>query len=339
MSLLQNMEDHPLYVIYQRREVLRWLMFDNERSNPRIVQVIKECLEVADWELQLTAMIASAHFDAHDLLSMIRKVSFRISAEDNRVRPFYDYAHLIKKVVIKYLEKRIPLKEGDVGSLKDIDTYVLHCILFKKINKASNLSLFINSLRVPNGVKPINNLLPSGVVLKNGKYYLRDTGVELSYVPPYNHWTGEEDHVSNPIKFAKISRGFYISRYPLSENGDLSSKSAFLSVSYSEAQDLLKYLKDKVTSSLVMPSIMACEMASRGQTGRVFPWGNKLSESSFQFSPSGLVFPFGDLEYWTSSSFDNDSQFTYGSWNQKTCSGRISANKADKKFMRVALLG
>ena len=98
-------------------------------------------------------------------------------------------------------------------------------------------------------------------------------------------------------------------------------------ISWEDAKNYCRWLREKTGAYYALPSINEWEMAARGQDGRVYPWGDEAPNSqvccfndgymepqstatvnyfSENISPSGCVGMVGNVMEWTLDSFDDE---------------------------------
>lgn len=325
---------------YIERDAIRWLMQDYKKANASMINVIETGIDSADWEMQIVCMIACAHFGLNQFQHKIQHTKLRFNSTHLYDRDANQWALEIQQAIVNYLgHDDLPNIKGR-ASYNDREKYILHCILREKIDKVTDLFMFTNGLRIPNGIKPIVPHRPAGIRLIDGKFYLHDSNIEFVYVPSFKHWLGSEKVADNPIQHTFIKTGFFITKFPLSikTNGN-PTKDNYVYLNYQDTKGLVNALSKKYNTKLIIPSVNTSEMASRGQTGRKFPWGNKLEEKAYNVSPWLMEEALGSVEWWTSSKYDENNNYTYGSWKQKNCAGRVIAPHLFKRAVRVAISG
>ena len=326
--------------LYLERDSIRWLMYDNKKANRAMVQVFEKGMSVNDWEMQLNCMLACAHFGLKKLLPVVRNTKFFFKSRNEVNAEIYPLIQQVQKVIIDYLSSTLKPLRLQAAPFINREVYILHCILRKKIDRATDLSLFLNSMMIPNGIRPVEPHMPASIRLINHKYYLKDSKIEFVHVPPFAHWIGSSSVPENPTEHTKIKSGFFISKFPLAlQPLKVPSKKDYLYLDYQEMRDLVAFLSKKYDTKLIVPSVHTSEMASRGQTGRLYPWGNQIEDQSYNVSPWSMEEAFGSVEWWTSSKFDEENSYTYGSWKQKNCAGRVTAPHMLKRAVRVAISG
>ena len=186
------------------------------------------------------------------------------------------------------------------GSAPDTRTamhaHLLRCLAGVPVSHHEKALLFITSMTtpLPDDV-PVPASLPAGITPSAQGYVLEAHGLELCWVPPGDHWLGDDlprMQVANPIRKVR-SAGFFIARAVSATPGLCDFDTA---VKYCTGIGAATGL------TVRLPTADEWEMAARGPDGRRFPWGNNArAEERFGASPWGLTGAVGGAAQWTSS--------------------------------------
>jgi hypothetical protein len=172
--------------------------------------------------------------------------------------------------------------------------------------------------------------LPTGIVQSADGYLLEAAALPLCWVPPIDHWLGEELPrlpLPNPIRRVR-SGGFFITREPLASGA----------CDYDTALEHCRTLAARTGFEVRLPGADEWEMAARGPDGRRFPWGNNArSEQRFGESPWGVCDTVGRYSQWTAAS--QDGQVLVCGGEQWVCAMRAPAARDSRHALRIVIAG
>ncbi len=314
-------------------------MKDYPSPTANILKVLEFAFEDEDWEVRLSAMLATCRYQLTDFKTLVKKCDLPSSTSSGLSKPLIRSLGTIKKVVLSYLEnQRIPDNPGkDLSSKKAFASYCLRIILDQNVSIANDYFLLIKSLIQPVAPKLPLEKIPTCIHTDMGDLMLKGTNIEMLFIPNYSHWIGSDTEEGNPIKLVKPKKGFFISRDPIRpRDGDRYSND-FLLKSFDGALRHLEALRGLIDYDVKMPNNLAIEMAIRGHNGRLYPWGNSLNHNEILMSPWGINQPLGTLEYWSSSTFDDELAYTFGGPDHRYCSQRTLKNRKEKCTMRILI--
>lgn len=322
-----------------KRETLRWFVKEYKVPTPNIKSILYQSIRDKDWEVRITAMIISCRYNLTEFYNELYNLDLPKSTSSGLTKFLLKAVSSIKKAILGYLKVlKIPNDPGEnLGEFHAFQAYVIRIIHEKEVSTVNDVFLLLKSLLKPISPKPLGQALPSCLTNNRGRLLLKGTNIEVEFIPPYSHWVGSSSETENPIRLVKAKKGFYMSKEPIRENYKDDIGTNFLEVSYAEAQSFVEYLSGKLNHKISIPNNLAIEMAIRGHNGRLYPWGNSLTEFEDFISPWGIYYPLGKLEYWSSTSHSNNRQYTFGSKNHQFCSQRISKTNSEIAAFRIAI--
>ena len=284
-------------------QILRWLAHDRRESNEHIEDVLRSAFEDADWEVRLTALVVAARLRAENLLDQALKLRLPEDTADGVNVDERRMLRTLQLCAIELLQGRAvpPALSAPPTTRALMHDHLLRCLAGEPVAHHEKAFLYLTSLATPlpdEVAAPV--VLPPGVRAADDGYVLEADGTALRWVPPVEHWLGEElprMQVANPIRRVR-SAGFFIAR-AVSTTPELWN--------YDTAVGYCKRLSAVTELKIRLSTADEWEMAARGPDGRRFPWGNNArSEARFGASPWGLVGAVGRAAQWTSSTRDSD---------------------------------
>jgi hypothetical protein len=208
--------------------------------------------------------------------------------------------------------------------------HLLRCLAGEPVRYQEKAFLYLHSLITPlpdEVMAPAS--LPPGIVQSADGYLLEGPALPLCWVPPVEHWLGEELPrlaLPNPIRSVR-SGGFFIMREPLASGP----------CDYATALEQCRALAARSGLEIRLPNADEWEMAARGPDGRRFPWGNNArSELQFGVSPWGLADAVGRVGQWTSSE-QGGEVVVCGGRNQWVCAMRAPAARDSRHAVRAII--
>jgi hypothetical protein len=321
-----------------RKQTLRWLMRDCKESNESIDQTLRSALSDPDPEVRITAVIAAAKLNAKNVGHALRAAVIPTSTSEGSDPRDRFFCERLRQTALRYLAtesaaandtsnagKREQFRKAVCGELevRDDPTLLMHALI-------TPLEPAEPPVRLPEGVEP-----------RDGRYFLKRSGLELRWVAPIPHWLGEDATGSpapqNPIHRITPNNGFFTAEMPLTTAmvfwssepdtgppaaGGQNDASPFL-CTYEVATHLCEVFSDLEGASLHLPSTDQWEMATRGPDGRRYPWGNCLCRNA-QLSAStwGVRKATENVFEWTSDVGSAGSRIVCGGQPTAPCATR-----------------
>lgn len=308
---------------YNKLQILRWFAQDRRESNADIEAVLRTALEDPDWEVRLTALVVAARLRASKLLDEVARTPLSEDTADGVNLDERRMLRTIQLYAIELLQGAAvpPQSEAPPKTRELMHDHLLRCLAGEPVAHHEKTFLFLTSLLSPlpdEVAAPI--VFPPGIRTADDGYKLEAYGIALCWVPPVEHWLGEElprMQVANPIRKV-LSTGFFIAR-EASATPELQD--------YIAAMEYCKRLSAVTDLKIRLPTSDEWEMAARGPDGRRFPWGNNArAEDRFGASPWGLVGAVGRAAQWTSSTRDSE-MLVCGGEQQWVCAMREPASR------------
>jgi hypothetical protein len=327
-----------------RKQVLRWLMRDWQRSNLSIDQVLRAALKDSDPEVRITAVLAAARLNARNLIPAIREADIPTSSRhgaDERDRLFYER---LRQTAVGYLSMGDPAH--DVAKQQRLQ---FQRAVSGQLEVRDDPTLLLYSLTTPVELGDKPACLPAAVEERDDGYYLRRSGFALRWIAPISHWVGEDSArapLPNPIRRVIPRSGFFIAETPIdfglatwiSEG----KPSHFLArpaetepfpLSYVEAARRCDRLGQLEGIPLKLPTADQWEMAARGPDGRRYPWGNSLTEAGpRQPSPWRVKNMVGKASEWTGDQTAQGSRIVCGGRKSLVCARREAVSGNDSEI-------
>jgi hypothetical protein len=338
----------PLPLPEPRKQVLRWLIRDRQRSNASVDQVLRAALKDSDPEVVITGVLAAARLNAGNLIAAIREADIPVSSRhgaDERDRLFYER---LRQTTIGYLSMGDRLHEGADQRRMQFERAVSGQL---EVRDDPTLLLYSLTTPVELGEKPA--FLPAAVEEQGDGYSLRRSGLALRWVAPIPHWLGGDSArapLGNPIRRIIPRTGFFIAESPIdfrlwtwiSERGPSHSPAQpaeaepFL-FSYAEAARLCDRLGQLEGVPLKVPTADQWEMAARGPDGRRYPWGNSLTEAGPRgASPWSVKNMVGQASEWTGDQTAQGGRIVCGGRKSLVCARREAVSE-DHSEIRCAM--
>lgn len=295
-----------------RRETVRWVMHDYKEANQNIINLLTKGLQDADWEVRLSSTIACARYRLKALLPLIKKVQIPTTGRSGLNIKERGIIGDIKKATIAILKgASIPASlQRAAKSDQDRRDYLLRLVAGEKVKHYNDMLLLVIALIDPLYPAVLPEVLPTYITQKEGKLYLKQTGIQVSWIPSFSHWIGSADIPYHPIQLTKLEKGGFISTYPIKTaqfdqlnikwGKQNKQKSVFCPLI--RAKHFCEELSEKEGVPVILPNSMIWEMAARGHNGRIYPWGlshdNNIPDLP---SPWGLRETVGFGAEWTKS--------------------------------------
>lgn len=312
-------------------QILRWLAHDRAQSNPHIDAVLRTAFQDADWEVRVTAMVVAARLRARDLL---REVSAVRLPEDTADGVNRDERRMLRSFQLAAIEllQGVPVPpplRAPPTTRALMHDHLLRCLAGDAVAYHEKAFLHLTSLvtPLPDEVPGPPVFLP-GIRAGDDGYVLEAHRIALCWVPPVEHWLGDElprMQVANPIRNVR-SAGFFVAR-------DMSALPQLCN--YDAAVDYCSRLSAATDLKIRLPTADEWEMAARGPDGRRFPWGNNArSEERFGASPWGMRDAVGRAAQWVSSPSE---VLACGGEKQWVCAMREPASRDSLRAVRVVV--
>ena len=340
-ALGQWKEEHPdqsaIFLLagnsYNKLQVLRWLAHDRRQSNEHIEAVLRTALEDPDWEVRVTALMVAARLRASSLMDDVARARL---PEDTADGVNVDERRMLRTIQLCAIEllqgaEVPPLVDSAPDSKAAMRAHLLRCLAGEPVSHHEKAFVFIASMTMPLPDElPAPTSLPAGIVRSDQGYALEAHGLELCWVPPIDHWLGDElprMRVANPIRRVR-SAGFFIAR-AVSATPELRD--------YEAAVEYCEWLRVVTALEIRLPTADEWEMAARGPDGRRFPWGNNArAEARFGASPWGVVGAVGRAAQWTSPTEDSEV-LVCGGEQQWVCAMREPASRDSLRAVRLVV--
>ena len=318
---------------HNKLQVLRWLAHDRAQSNPSIDAVLRTAFQDADWEVRVTALVVAARLRARELLREVAGARLPQNTADGINA---DERRMLRTIQLCAVEL---LQDGEVPPPADsapdtkaaMHAHLLRCLAGEPVSHHDKAFLFLTSMTTPlSDDVPVPASLPAGIVGSAQGYVLEARRLELCWVPPGDHWLGDDlprMQVVNPIRTVR-SAGFFIAR-------EVSATPE--RCDFDTAVDYCTRLGAVTGLTIRLPTADEWEMAARGPDGRRFPWGNNArSESCFGASPWGVTGAVGRAAQWTSSTRDSEV-LVCGGEKQWVCAMRVPARRDSLQAVRLVV--
>ncbi len=318
---------------HNKLQILRWLAHDRRASNEHIDDVLRTAFDDADWEVRLTALVVAARLRADSLVEEAVKLRLPEETADGVNVDERRMLRTIQLCAIELLRGTgIPPQPGSPPDTKAaMRDHLLRCLAGEPVRYHEKAFLYVHSLITPlpdEVMAPAS--LPTGIVRAADGYLLEAAALPLCWVPPIDHWLGEELPrlpLPNPIRRVR-SGGFFITREPLASGA----------CDYDTALEHCRTLAARTGFEVRLPGADEWEMAARGPDGRRFPWGNNArSEQRFGESPWGLRDTVGRHSQWTAAS--QGGQVLACGGEQWVCAMRAPAARDSRHALRIVIAG
>lgn len=286
---------------HARRQIVRWLIRDRAEANPHIVQVLRTALADDDWEVRMSAVLASARLGARELWMDVKRAALPDGGREGLGAWDRDVLRAARDAALARIEgAAVPSSDAARGEDRSaLRAHVARCVAGEAPARLDGIHLLLQSLAspvpppepAPSAVPP--SLIPTAV---EGRYRMADTGIELAWVPPLPHWLGDDPAQApgaRPPRAVTHPTGFWIAVHPLRDGADPAR------LTLDGARERLAELS---ASGLPfgLPAPDEWEMAVRGPDARRFPWGNGVEDGMLERpSPWGLESAAGAVAQWT----------------------------------------
>ncbi len=324
-----------------RLQILRWMARDRAQSNPHIDAVLRTALRDSDWEVRVTAIVVAARLRASELLRDVAAVRLPEDTTEGVNRDERRMLRSFQLGAIDLLQGRAvpPISDASLATKEAMYEHVLRCLAGEPVAHHSKALLYVTSLvtPLPDEITPPERL-PAGISEVEDGYVLDGYDVALRWVPPIEHWLGEElprMPVANPIRRFS-GEGFFIARDLFISAGQRSSIGPLL-CSYRDALEQCRQLRAATGLPVRLPTAEEWEMAARGPDARRFPWGsNARSKARFAASPWGIVDAVGRFGQWTATTHGDDV-LVCGGEKQWVCAMSAPASRQSLQAVRFVI--
>jgi sulfatase-modifying factor enzyme 1 len=313
-------------------QILRWLAHDRRESNEHIEAVLRTALEDPDWEVRVTAIVIASRLRATSLADDVARTRL---PDDTADGINVDERRMLRTIQLYAVERLLgadvpPAADSPPNTKESMRAHLLRCLAGEPVSHQEKAFSFITSMTTPlPDAWPVPVPLPAGIVGTDRGYRLESSGIDLCWVPPIDHWLGDElprMQISNPIRNAR-SAGFFIAREPLDSRP----------CSYDAAVEHCRILAARTGLHVRLPTADEWEMAARGIDGRRFPWGsNARSTERFGASPWGIIDAVGRVGEWTATTQGADA-VVCGGEAQWVCAMRAAAARDSAHAVRFVI--
>jgi hypothetical protein len=346
-----------------RKQILRWIMHDCTASDENIDQTLRSALLDRDPEVRVTAVIAAARLGAKNVGHALRTAVIPTSTSegaDPRDRFFYER---LRQTALRYLALEPPGQDepNNPGKPEAVKQESGKQEQFRKavhgeLEVRDDPTLLLHALTTPLQLGKPPLVLPEGIELRGGRYFLKRSGLALRWVAPIPHWLGADANPSssirNPIRQLQPQNGFFITELPVTSamvfwsseptepppDTDGKEASAFL-CAYEFAAHLCEVFSELEETALHLPSADQWEMAMRGPDGRLYPWGNCLrAHGHVLASPWGVKKGPVNICEWTSDADAAGMRINCGGKLTTPCAARFTVSAADASAQGVIRL-
>ena len=247
---------------HNKLQILRWLARDRRASNEHIDDVLRTAFEDGDWEVRLTALVVAARLRADGLVDEAVKLRLPEDTADGVNVDERRMLRTIQLCAIELLRGALvpPMAESAPATKEAMHDHLLRCLAGEPVRFQEKAFLYIHSLVTPlpdEVTAPAS--LPPGIVKSADGYLLAGPALPLCWVPPVEHWLGEELPrlpLPNPIRRVR-GDGFFVMREPLASGP----------CDYASALEQCRALAARTGLEVRLPSADEWEMAARGPTG------------------------------------------------------------------------
>lgn len=313
-------------------QILRWLAHDRRESNHNVEAVLRTALEDLDWEVRVTAIVIAARLRTAGLADGVAAARL---PDDTADGVNVDERRMLRTIQLYAVEllrgaEVPPPTEAAPDTKQTMRAHLLRCLAGEPVAHREKVHLFITSMTTPLPDEvPAPVSLPAGIVRTARGYRLEARGLDMCWVPPIDHWLGDElprMRLPNPIRSARCA-GFFIAREPL-DSGPCN---------YETARGHCESLAAQSGLEVRLPTADEWEMAARGVDARRFPWGNNArSADRFGESPWGMVDVVGRIGQWTATTHGADA-VVCGGEAQWVCAMRAPAARDSSHAVRFVI--
>ncbi len=311
---------------HNRRQIIKWLLQDHKQTNTNIEKVIEYALSDVDWEVRVSAIIATARYTLVRLAALVQNCSLELGPGQQIDKRSKEIIHGIKQVALLALSKTPVEKPAGKASERMMIKYnrwwrLSQAVLGQNDNSLDLIQVSVNYFTTPH--PPITDTPPASpnIISQDRFWIIKGSNIELCWVPAVPHVLGDDEQF--PIQKQRPSNGFYISRLPL-----LNSEGEPLLMTAQQAQQYCHKLSEKLGLKISLPIQQQWQMAMRGVDGRQYPWGWGFeSDWMLQASPWGL------LQCWSENGelcFNDNKTMVVGKIGQPCADGELIDTDSNK---------
>ena len=338
--LFANLPDARL-----RRQTVRWLIRDRQESNQHIDEVLRSGLVDDDWEVRVSAMLAAVRLNANAVVEEVSRMTLPLSDREGPAEPDRSILKLAHRLALNHLAG------NSIGTENDEQRHLWACMSGRPAERYDRVFLLINALSEPLEVEGEDPLELAYIEECDAGWRLRQTEIEICWVPPLSHWLGSDDldlTFPNPIRRVTLSAGFFIAQRPLTvsqakslglglrASSDQPRDQAYL-CDLLEAEQLCAALSRRESADITLPEPDEWEMAVRGTDGRRYPWGNGVEgDPQNLLSPWGLEQTVGCKSQWTEMRTDANMGIVCGTEKDLRCFSRHEVALSNPASLFVA---
>lgn len=275
-----------------RRQTVRWLIRDRRESNEHIDALLRSALSDEDWEVRASAMLAAVRLRATAVGADVKRMALPRTTREGADEADRSILRALHSLAVDHLAGN-PVNTPETSPERaELRRHVARCMLGQPVDKHDRVFLLVQALTEPLDIEAELPPKLKYIEERDGRYWLRKSGIEVCWVAPLPHWLGTDDPdlaTQNPVRRVVPEKGFFIASATLS-----------VSETWTEALQLCESLGRMEDVAIELPHPDEWELAVRGTDARRYPWGNGFErDASELLSPWGLKDPVSSVQ-WTS---------------------------------------
>lgn len=328
---------HHIPFAENRREIIRWVINDHLSVNENTIALLRMGLADPDWEVRMSSILACVRLSFSQLVPEIRKVEIPSVSRSGLNTEEQSIMLSIKKAALFLLcggeAQTFPDKMPETP--EEAKQYLISCVAGQKMTRYHDLFLLIVALVSPLYPAPKPDL-PEAIDEKQGNYFLKYSNIQLCWVPGFTHFLGSSNISHHPIQFAKVEKGFFISKHPIDIDSKTEENQPVFKCTFQEAFQFCNELSKEEGIKISIPNSLVWEMGARGHNGRLYPWGLSYSKDMLELeSPWGLRRTVGFGGEWTTSVTKNNYHIVMGASKQLRCYDMNFAASTEQYAFRI----